>query len=162
MDREVLVREIKKLARELEQEQGPLAVLMLVSSGLTQEDDWNVVVSARGFNGKTRAEGIREVIDTLRRTVSKIVWPTISQVTVLRTDDPFVTAVTSSFKPRSSVVEIQSYTIAGMEIAKALIFTSRKVRGGDGPTHRRPRPSPAATPRARSRAATRNAAAKTR
>jgi len=127
MDREVLVRQMRKVERELRQEVGPLALLMLVSADSSADDTWNVIVSARGFNRKTRAEGIREFVDLLRRTLSKSMWPHVQRVTVLRTDDPFVQGMTSEFHPKRAALFLRSCNLFGFDIPKAVLFTSRKV-----------------------------------
>lgn len=127
MDREVLVEEIQKLRRELKEREGPLALLMLVSPDPAVTDDWNIVVSARGFNGKTRAESVRQLTDALRRTVSKKMWPTIRRATVLPTNDPFVHAMTSTFAMEDSVFDLESCSISGFDIPKAIVFTSKKI-----------------------------------
>lgn len=127
MDREALVEEVQKVVRELRKREGPLALLMLVSPDPSVADDWNIIVSARGFNSKTRAEGVRELTDVLRRTLSKNVWPKIKRVTVLRTDDSFVNAMTSAFETRKSVLDLQSCNVAGFDIPKAIVFASKKL-----------------------------------
>ena len=127
MDHEALVEEVQKLVRKLRQREGPLALLMLVSPDPVIVDDWNIIVSARGFNRKTRADGVREVTDLLRRTLSKNAWPKIKRVTVLKTDDPFVVAMTSAFKTQDSVLDLQSCNVAGFDIPKAMVFASKKL-----------------------------------
>jgi hypothetical protein len=126
MDRQVLVAEIEKLSRKLRQREGPLALLMLVASDPLAEDDWNIIVSAPGFNRKTRAEGVRQLTALLRKTLNRRVWPTIKRVTVLRTDDPFVTAMTSAFTTEQGIMDIQSCNVYGFEIPRALVFSSKR------------------------------------
>ena len=48
MDREVLVKQMRKVERRLRQEVGPVAPLMLVPFDPISDEDWNVIVSARG------------------------------------------------------------------------------------------------------------------
>lgn len=127
MDRQILVKEMQKLARELRQREGPLVLLMLVSPDPAVDDDWNIVVSAQGFNRKTRAEGVREFTTMLRHTLSADIWPKIKRVTVLRTDDQFVDAMTSTFQTQRAVLDLQTRNVFGFEIPKALVFASKKV-----------------------------------
>ena len=127
MDREVLVGEIRKLEAVLRKRHGPIALLMLVSPDPSVDDEWNVVVSAKGFNRISRAEGIRQLTTILRRALGKELWPRIRRATVLRTDDPFVDAMTSAFHTTGSVVELQSRNVIGFEISKGVLFTSKKV-----------------------------------
>lgn len=160
MDREVLVAEIKKLARELRRRDGPLALLMLVVDP-TVSVHWNVVVSARGLDEKSLIDGIREVIDAIRRTISKELWPSVKGVRVVRTDDPFVTAMTSEYPTRGGVLTLRSCTIEDMEISKALVFVSKRLRPAAA-KRRRPRRSQALATPAPPRAVSRSARVKSR
>lgn len=127
MDHQTLVEEIQKLVRRIRQREGPLALLMLVSPDPFVDDAWNIIVSARGLNRKTLADGVKDVTDLLRRTLSRNVWHTIKRVTVLKTDDPFVSAMTSAFKTHDQVLDLQSCNIAGFDIPKAIVFASKKL-----------------------------------
>ena len=127
MDREILVEQIQNVERELRRAFGPVSLLMLVSPDPQVDDEWNVIASARGFNRISRAEGIRELIDLLRRTLARRLWSGIKRVTVLRTDDPFVLAMASAFRNTRSVMDMQSCSVSGIEIPKGVLFTSRKV-----------------------------------
>lgn len=127
MDRQILVKEMQKLARELRRREGPLALLMLVAPDPAVDDDWNIIVSAQGFNRQTRAEGIREFTDLLRQTLSQDMWPKIKRVTVLRTDDPFVEAMASGFHTQRAVLDLQACNVFGFDIPKALVFASTKI-----------------------------------
>ena len=103
MDREVLVKQMRKVERRLRQEVGPVAPLMLVPFDPISDEDWNVIVSARGYNRHSFAEGIRWFIDLLRRTLGRNMWPHVKRVTVLRTDDPFVEGMTAEFRTKRDV-----------------------------------------------------------
>ena len=126
MDREVLVDQIRRLERELRREFGAVALLMLVPIESWPDEAWNLVVSAKGFNRLPRAEGIRRVIAVLERVADQDLWSRIIPVTVLRTDDPFVTGMTSRH-PTRSVVDLHALHLQGFEIPKAVLFTARKV-----------------------------------
>ena len=127
MDREVLVEQIRKLERELRKRRGPVAPLMLVSPDPSIDGDWNVVVSAKGFNRISQAEGIRQLITLMRRVLAKELWPRIKRVTVFRTDDPFVVAMTAAFHTTRTVLDLHSRQVVGLEIPSGILFTSKKV-----------------------------------
>lgn len=127
MDREVLVAQIQKLGRELRKQHGPIAVLLLVSPDPSIDDEWNIVVSAKGFNRISRADAIRQMTSLLRGVLAKDFWPRIRRITVFRTDDPFVEALTAAFHTTRSVVELQSWQVIGYEIPRGVLFTSKKV-----------------------------------
>ena len=127
MDREVLVEQVRKLERELRKRHGPVALLMLVSPDPSIDNDWNVVASARGFNRISQAEGIRQLIALMRRVLVQELWPQIKRVTVFRTDDPFVVAMTGAFHTTRTVVDLHSRQVVGFEIPRGVLFTSKKV-----------------------------------
>ena len=127
MDREVLVEQIQKLERELRKRHGPIAVLMLVSPDPSIDDQWHVVVSAKGFNRISRAEGLRQLTTLMRRVLAKDLWPRIMRASVLRTDDPFVVAMTAEFHTIRSVVDLHSRQVVGFEIPRGMLFTSKRV-----------------------------------
>jgi hypothetical protein len=127
MDRQVLVGQIQKLEREMRKRHGPIALLMLVSPDPAVDDEWNIVVSAKGLDKVSRAEGVRELTSLMRRALAKNLWPGIRRATVLRTDDPFVEAITTSFHTTGSVIDLNSCNVFGFEIAKGVLFTSKKV-----------------------------------
>src|SRR5262245_29893256 len=127
MDRPILVRETRKLEREVRRLHGPVALLMLVSRDPSVDDEWNIIVSAKGLNRLGWAGDIREIVALLRRVMTPEVWPRIDRVTVLRTDDPFVAAVSSAFRTQASEIDLNSYHIAGFDLAKAVLLTSKKV-----------------------------------
>jgi hypothetical protein len=46
---------------------------------------------------------------------------------VLRTDDPFVRAMNSRFHSEQSVMNLQSFNISGVDIARAVLLESKRV-----------------------------------
>jgi hypothetical protein len=127
MDQEVLVNQLRKLARTVEKKAGPIALFMLLAPDIETEDAWNLMVSARGLDEQSRATAIKQLTEWLRHDVDESHWPRFSRVTVLRTDDPFVKAVNKAFRARRSVVNLQSVNLFGVEIPKAILLQSSKV-----------------------------------
>lgn len=126
MDREVLVNQMRQLERELRRQHGPVALLMLVPLESWPDEAWTLLVSAKGFNRITRAEGIRQLVALLESVVDREIWSRVLRVAPLRTDDPFVAGVISRH-PTRSVVDLQALEIQGFEIPKAVLFTAKKV-----------------------------------
>lgn len=127
MDQEVLVAELQKLVKRFEKREGPVALFMLLAPDVETENAWNLIVSARGLDKKSRASGVKRLTEWLRREVDQSQWSKISRVTVLRTDDPFVTAINSAFRAKASVINLQSCNVFGVEIPKAILLESNRV-----------------------------------
>ena len=125
MDRAVLVTDLKKLFRELSENHGPVGLLMLLAPDSVSEEDWNLIVSARGFDESSRGEAIREVFDIVSRNFTEENWRKILRVTVLRTDDPFVTAMNESLTADQSVLHLHAANVSGVEIPKAIVLQSK-------------------------------------
>ena len=71
MDQDALVAGLKKLASDLQQKQGPLALFMLVAPDVETSDAWNLIVSAFGFDAKSRGDAVKEVSELLRQSVNE-------------------------------------------------------------------------------------------
>jgi hypothetical protein len=127
MDQEVLVEQLQKLAKTLDKKAGPVALFMLLAPDVRTEDAWNLIVSAQGLDPKSRGSAIKQLTTWLREQVDKAYWRRIARVTVLRTDDPFVTAVNRAFQAKRQVVSLLSVNLVGVEIPKAIFLQSNKV-----------------------------------
>ena len=127
MDKDALVDQFSKLASDVEKRAGPVALFMLVAPDLETNDAWNVVVSAHGFDKKSRGKAVREFSDWMRIAVDQSQWSRIARTTVLRTDDPFVRGMNQAFHIEHSTVNLQSCNVFGMEISKAIVFESKRV-----------------------------------
>ena len=127
MDREVLVKGFRKVARELHRECGPVALLLLIAPESAIDEEWHVVVSAKGLNRISRDEAIPRIIDLLRRVLDRQLWPLVKRVSVLPTDDPFVAEMTFDFPTKKDIIRLQSCQVAGYEISKGLVVMSKRV-----------------------------------
>ncbi|HEX3552002.1 MAG TPA: hypothetical protein VIA62_02100 [Thermoanaerobaculia bacterium] len=125
MDQEILVEDFQRVFRELSKQRGPVLLLMLLAPEISSERDWNVVVSAKGFDAMDRASAIRDVVRLLKRTLSDENWRRVLRVTVLKTDDEFVRALTRTHQTKGSVVNLYSANISGIDIPKAIILQSK-------------------------------------
>jgi hypothetical protein len=127
MAQEVLVDELKKLARELEKAVGPVALLMLLPADSASEEAWNVLVSARAFDHRSRKEALNELAAHLRGALSDPVKSSITRATVLKSDDPFVRAMNSAVHIERSKMDLYSRVVSGVEIPHAIVFESKPI-----------------------------------
>lgn len=127
MDQDPLVTSLEKVATELAQKEGPLALFMLLAPDAETTDRWNLIVSAHGFDRKSRGNAIRQVSELVRERVPESEWPRIARVTVLRTDEPFVRAMNNAVESENKVAYMQSCSVFGVEIPQAVLFQSRRV-----------------------------------
>jgi|SRR5882724_11426999 len=127
MDQNALVADLRKLANDLEMNEGPLALFMLVAPDAETSDAWNLIVSAHGLDRRSLGSAVREVSDALRKNMPESEWPHFARATVLRTGDPFVRAMNSRFHAEQSVMDLQSFNISGVDIPRALLLESKRV-----------------------------------
>lgn len=127
MDHDTLVAELQDLASTIEQKEGPLALFMLLAPDAETSDSWNLIVSAHGYDHRSRGKAVSLFTEALRQAVGQSRLPWIARATVLRTDDPFVRAMNSAFHAGGSPRTLQSCNIAGIEIPKAVLLESKRV-----------------------------------
>jgi hypothetical protein len=126
MDQEILVKAFRKTAAQFDRTYGPVALLLLIAPDEETIDSWNVLVSAYGLDPLARGEAVRKVTETLRRTLSKSLWPTIARVTVLRTDDAFVQAFSRHYPTAHPGSTLQAVTVSGIDLPRAVIVESNR------------------------------------
>jgi hypothetical protein len=126
MAKEALVTEFRKFAKKLEKRAGPVALLMLVPAG-PSEEVWTVLVSARAFDKRSRGEALGEVATYLREALSDPVKLSITSADVLKSDDPFVRAMNSAVPAERAPVDIYGRVISGVEIPRAIVFESKRI-----------------------------------
>jgi len=126
MDQDVLVDSLQNLYLKLDQQYGPVHLLMFLALDPDLEDDyWNVVVSAKGLDSSSWGDAIGKVTELLAGTVSKKVWQGIGRVTVLRSDDPFVKEMNRSFRAEDTALHLQAVKVSGIDISKAIVLQSK-------------------------------------
>jgi Arc/MetJ family transcription regulator len=129
MDQEALVRELRKLRAGLAHRGGPIALLMLLASDQGSQAAWNLVVSAKGLDQRSRAQAVHELTNLLHKTTSRSTWDQIVRTTVLRTDDPFVRAFNAAFDTgiKKAAVNLVSTSVSGYDIPRALLLESHRT-----------------------------------
>lgn len=126
MAKEAVVTEFKKFAKKLEKRAGPVALLMLVPAG-PSEEVWTVLVSARAFDKRSRKEALGELATYLQETLSDPVKLSITSADVLKSDDPFVRAMNSAVPVERAPVDLYGRVISGIEIPRAIVFESKPI-----------------------------------
>jgi hypothetical protein len=82
--------------------------------------------SARGDSGR-RVDGISAIFGAMKGLVPKEFARRISAVDVLREDDPIYEYLSSAFTvTRGGTLRLDSCSIFGLEIARAIVFALRK------------------------------------
>jgi len=126
MDQETLVKEFRRFRTHLQAKNGPVALVLLVAPDQEATNSWNVIVSAKGLDEKSRGEAIREVSKALRQTLKPALWTSISRATVLRTDDAFIRAFRNNFPSLPSGSILQAVSVSGVDIPKAVVLETTK------------------------------------
>jgi hypothetical protein len=127
MDQDALVADLRKVADDLEVQAGPLALFMVVASDADRNDGLNMIVRAPGLDAKSIGTAVRELSDALRRNVRQSEWRRFLRVTPLRTDDRFVRAMNSRFHAEQSVINLDSISVTGIDIPRAVVLESKPV-----------------------------------
>jgi hypothetical protein len=125
MDRAVLVDDLKGLYKALDQKFGPVVLAMLLFPDPGLEDLWNLIVSAESLDALGRAEAISAVVDLMSKNLKQETRRRIIRVTVLKTDDPFVKAMNSSYQAEDSILNVNSAFVSGVEIPQAIVLQSK-------------------------------------
>jgi len=125
MDRAVLVNDLKKLYKALDQKFGPVVLAMLLIPDPGLEDLWNLIVSAESLDALGRVEATGAVVELMSKNLTEETRKRIIRVTVLRRDDPFVRAMNSSYEAEGSILNLNSAFVSGIEIPQAIVMQSK-------------------------------------
>jgi hypothetical protein len=122
-----LVGDLRNVADDIASKEGPLALFMVVASDPDTNTRLNMIVSAPGLDAKSIGTAVRELSDALRRNVRQSEWHRFLRVTPLRTDDRFVRAMNSRFHAEQSVINLDSISVTGIDIPRAVVLESKPV-----------------------------------
>lgn len=107
-----------------------LAMLIPVDAGLT-DTKYTLLFSAIWLDKENPKEAVnllvKAVIDQLGSPDAPE-FKQISRVTVIKTTDPFVHAITSTFNVNGSITNISNCNINGIQIENGIILESHKQR----------------------------------
>jgi hypothetical protein len=100
--------------------------MLIASEPLLNYEDINytLVVSAPWLDNKDWKDVISEILmDYVNRNQMEE-FKSILRLTVVKSNDPFVKFINSSFRITGSILEIENTTIYGLNIYKAMIIES--------------------------------------
>lgn len=132
MDKEILVKQLQNMISKFASEGKDfvLAMLIPVDAGLT-DTKYTLLFSAIWLDKENPKEAVnllvKAVIDQLGSPDAPE-FKQISRVTVIKTTDPFVHAITSTFNVNGSITNILNCNINGIQIENGIILESHKQR----------------------------------
>ncbi len=132
MDKEILVKQLQNMISKFASEGKDfvLAMLIPVDAGLT-DTKYTLLFSAIWLDKENPKEAVnllvKAVIDQLGSPDAPE-FKQISRVTVIKTTDPFVHAITSTFNVNGSITNISNCNINGIQIENGIILESHKQR----------------------------------
>jgi len=132
VDKEILVKQLQNMISKFASEGKDfvLAMLIPVDAGLT-DTKYTLLFSAIWLDKENPKEAVnllvKAVIDQLGSPDAPE-FKQISRVTVIKTTDPFVHAITSTFNVNGSITNISNCNINGIQIENGIILESHKQR----------------------------------
>lgn len=126
MDYEVLVDELRHILNILQQEQGHIALFMLKVID-ADTSDWNLIVSTLEYDRVSTKQAITHLASLLNTHLSPDIIKKIVRITILKTADPFVVEINHAWKVINTVQYIQSLSVAGISIERAIILKSHHI-----------------------------------
>jgi hypothetical protein len=97
MDIFTLVRDVEKVIGKLRTERGEFTLAMLYNNSLEAKSSWNLIVSAPWLDKMTLTESTRLIANALNQNLGLENQISVSQVTVLKTSEPFVRDMTNLY-----------------------------------------------------------------
>jgi len=126
MDKEILVKEFRKIIRILKQDHTHIALFMLKTADIDVMG-WNLIVSTVRYDSLTTKNALKELVGILNKNMKKDILKEIIRLTVLKTDDPFVEEINRTFQTKNSIKYIKSSYFFGIYVENAILFESAIV-----------------------------------
>lgn len=146
MDKEILVRLIQDLVRDYSQRNQTFNLVMLIPTiPYAIDSRYTLLVSAHWLDDKSPKEAVNLILADLLKKIGAADYPEyrkIARVTVVRTDDPFVNAITSAFNVTQSDITLNDCNINGVIIEHAIILESHRPIPTPTPKGSGPKPPP--------------------
>ena len=122
-----MVGDVKKVVEILRVRHGDFKLAMLYNSDLDAETNWNLIISSDWTDNLGIPESIRVVAKTLHENLSMENRSTISRITVLKTNDPFVRDMTRlySFPGGQGGIPLRQVTAGGITEGSGFVFYSQ-------------------------------------
>lgn len=130
MDKEILVTNIQALVSDYSQRGQQFTLVMLIPTDPNIIDSkYTLLVSAHWLDNKSPKDAVNLVLTDLIAKIGSTDSPEyrrIARVTVVKTSDPFVKAITSAFSVRQSDVTLNNCNINGVLIERAILLESHR------------------------------------
>ena len=130
MDKEILVKYIQALVLDYSKRSQTFALVMLIPTIPDIIDSrYTLLVSARWLDNKSPKDAVNLILTDLIKKIGSTDSPEyrkIARVTVIKTIDPFVNAITSAFNVSQSDVTINNCDINGVFIQHAILLESHR------------------------------------
>lgn len=130
MDKEILVKNIQALVSDYSQRAQEFILVMLIPTEPNVIDSkYTLLVSAHWLDNKSPKDAVNLILTDLIGEIGSTNSPEyrkIARVTVVKTSDSFVKAVTSAFNVSHSAVTLTNCNINGVLIEHAILLESHR------------------------------------
>jgi hypothetical protein len=130
VDKEILVNHIQALVSDYSQRDQLFTLVMLIPTDPNIIDSkYTLLVSANWLDNKSPKDAVNLILTDLIKKIGSTNSPEfrkIARVTVVKTSDPFVNAITSGFHVSQSDVTLNNCNINGVEIERAILLESHR------------------------------------
>jgi hypothetical protein len=130
VDKEILVGYLKALVRDYAQRGQTFALVMLIPTDPSAIDSkYTLLVSASWLDGKSPKDAVDLILTDLIGKIGSTDSPEyrgIARITVVKTGDAFVGAITSAFNVTDSDVAISNCNINGVLVERAILLESHR------------------------------------
>ena len=130
MDSQILVKTLQRVAEDIQKEGKKFNLLMLVpSDALSADSTSTVIASAQWLDLMSPSAAVDLMLQKITEASEenkKAVVAQISRVTVVRTIDPVVAAITNGFKVSQNSINIMNCNVNGLVIPTATIVEAHK------------------------------------
>ena len=125
MDYEILVNELRHILTLLQQEHGHM-ILCMLKAVEAEMNDWNLIVSTQVYDDLSTKEALSQLVNLTNTHLSPEIRKHILRFTILKTSDPFVREMTTTYQNIHIPQYIQSVYIGNIFIEKAIILASQR------------------------------------
>lgn len=131
MDKEILVKHIQALVSDYSKCSQTFNLVMLIPTIPDVIDSkYTLLVSAHWLDDKSPKEAVNLILTDLIKKIGSTNSPEylkIARVTVVKTSDPFVNAITSAFNVSHSDVTLRNCNINGVLVEHAILLESHRL-----------------------------------
>ena len=117
---------IQQFVRALPQNLGLRLVLLLDASAAGLSEKWNLVVSGKGLDKLNQNAAILALAQTLQRSLPRHLLGSIDHISLARTDDQFVDAITATYTVApGSIREVHNVFFQGELVETGYLLLSQ-------------------------------------